>query len=95
MRMLLALALGFVLGGSYAITAHADPVPDYDYVCKSRDQGPITCLLSEIFHPTQAPWDPKPGQTLFDQIPNTDGEALRICCGRNPTKCLPHQSDRC
>jgi hypothetical protein len=28
-----------------------------------------------------APWDPKPGQTLFDQIPNWQGGALRRCGG--------------
>ncbi len=26
-------------------------------------------------------WDPKPGATLMDQIPNEDGGANRICCG--------------
>ena len=28
-----------------------------------------------------APWDPKPGQTLMDQIPAWDGAANRICGG--------------
>jgi hypothetical protein len=65
------------------------------YTCKSPDQGPITCTLSEIFHPTQAPWDPPAGHTLMDQIPNWDGEANRVCCGRDPSRCKPGQSPRC
>lgn len=28
-----------------------------------------------------APWDPKPGQSLHDQIPAWDGAANRICGG--------------
>lgn len=28
-----------------------------------------------------APWDPKPGQNLHDQIPAWDGAANRICGG--------------
>lgn len=44
--------------------------------------------------PRDAPWDPKPGQTLFDQIPNNEGSANQICCGRLPS-CAPHQSPRC
>jgi hypothetical protein len=28
-----------------------------------------------------APWDPKRGQTLFDQIPNWEGGANRVCGG--------------
>jgi len=33
--------------------------------------------------PLDAPWDPRPGtgQTLFDQIPNWDGEATLRCGG--------------
>lgn len=44
--------------------------------------------------PRDAPYDPKPGQTLFDQIPNTEGEANRVCCGHLP-QCKPYQSPRC
>ena len=28
-----------------------------------------------------APWDPRPGQPLFSQIPNWEGEAGRVCGG--------------
>lgn len=31
--------------------------------------------------PRDAPWDPKGGQALFDQIPAWDGAANRICGG--------------
>jgi hypothetical protein len=41
-----------------------------------------------------APWDPKPGQTLMDQIPNWEGGAGRVCCGHLRT-CQAHQSPRC
>lgn len=41
-----------------------------------------------------APWDPAPGHSLFDQIPNWQGAAGRICCG-HLTSCEPHQSPRC
>ena len=44
--------------------------------------------------PRDAPWDPKPGQTLFDQIPNNEGGANQICCG-HLRECKPHQSPRC
>jgi len=104
--MLKTLALGTALG-LLALTATAqaaDPsplprpvVPEYDYECKSGERylPSITCTLSEIFHPTQAPWDPRPGHTLMDQIPNWDGEANRVCCGHNPSSCQAHQSPRC
>lgn len=100
MRIVIAIALGFALGGSYAITAHgADLAPDYEYVCNDpfvdKHTGRVMCTVREIFNPTQAPWDPKPGQTLMDQIPNWDGEALRVCCGMDPDSCKPGQSPRC
>jgi hypothetical protein len=41
-----------------------------------------------------APWDPKGSRTLFDQIPNWDGGAGRVCCGHLRT-CQAHQSPRC
>lgn len=41
-----------------------------------------------------APWDPRPGATLFDQIPNEDGGANRICCG-HLRSCKPYQTPRC
>ena len=33
-------------------------------------------------------------QELFQQIPNWDNEALRVCCGHLQT-CEPYQSPRC
>ena len=92
MRMLLAVALGFVLGGTYSITAHAQP----DVVCEEGQYVPsMVCRVREFFHPSQAPWDPKPGQTLMDQIPNSDSEALYRCCGHTYPDCKPYQTPRC
>ena len=52
-------------------------------------------LVSELQRDRRdAPWDPKPGQTLMDQIPNEDGGANRICCG-HLRECRPYQSPRC
>lgn len=87
LKSLLAALLALTLTGCAG-------TPQYDYACKSRDQGPLTCSLSEIFHPTQTPWDPRPGQSLMDQIPNWDGEAERVCCGHKRT-CDLGQSPRC
>lgn len=42
-----------------------------------------------------APWDPKPGQALFDQIPNWEGEALRRCGGHLPESERGQRSPRC
>ena len=41
-----------------------------------------------------AAWDPRPGQTLFDQIPNWEGGANRVCCG-HLRSCRADQSPRC
>ena len=40
-----------------------------------------------------APWDPKPGVNLFDQIPN-EINASRRCCG-HLRSCAPGQTPRC
>ena len=43
-------------------------------------------------------YDPdfKKGETLFDQKPNPDGEAMRVCAGHLPPKDRkPWQSGRC
>jgi|APGre2960657373_1045057.scaffolds.fasta_scaffold167180_2 hypothetical protein len=40
-----------------------------------------------------APWDPKPGTNLFDQIPN-EINASRRCCGHLKT-CQVGQTARC
>ena len=41
-----------------------------------------------------AAWDPKPGQSLIDQIPNWDGEAHARCCG-HLRQCQVNQTPRC
>ena len=41
-----------------------------------------------------AAWDPKPGQSLIDQISNWDGEAHARCCG-HLTQCQANQTPRC
>ncbi len=48
--------------------------------------------------PRDRPYDPdlRRGQTLFDQIPNWDDAAERICAGHlRPEQRRPGQSDRC
>jgi len=40
-----------------------------------------------------AAWDPKPGETLLDQIPN-EISASRRCCG-HLRQCKVNQSPRC
>lgn len=40
------------------------------------------------------PWDPRGSAQLFDQIPNWEGAAGRICCGHLKS-CQSHQSPRC
>jgi hypothetical protein len=96
--MLKTLLVGTALG-VLALTATAQAAPEYDYVCNDpvvdKYTGRIMCTVREILRPTQAPWDPKPGQTLMDQIPNWDGEAERVCCGHTWPNCKPGQSPRC
>ena len=44
------------------------------------------------------PYDPnfEQGETLFDQIPNWEGEALKVCAGHiPPSQRQPHQTGRC
>ena len=43
------------------------------------------------------PYDPDfPKQTLFDQIPNNEGDALERCAGHLPqSERKPHQTGRC
>ena len=44
------------------------------------------------------PYDPNfaQGESLFDQIPNWDGEALHRCAGHlPPEQRQPHQTGRC
>ncbi len=41
-----------------------------------------------------APWDPKPGQSMMDQIPPWDGMAAKVCCG-HLRQCGQGQSPRC
>ena len=48
--------------------------------CATRDQR-------------DAPWDPKPGVNLFDQIPN-EINASRRCCG-HLRSCQVNQTPRC
>lgn len=44
--------------------------------------------------PRDAAWDPPQGRQLFEQLPNWDGAAQRVCCG-HLRHCEPHQSPRC
>jgi len=49
-------------------------------------------------YPKDTPYDPDfaRGETLFDQIPNWDGEALARCAGHlDPKDRQPHQTGRC
>ncbi len=38
-------------------------------------------LLLQGCAANRTPWDPPPGRALFEQIPNWDGEAARVCGG--------------
>ena len=42
-----------------------------------------------------APWDPRGGASLLDQIPNWDGEAQRRCGGHLPESERGTRSSRC
>lgn len=44
--------------------------------------------------PRDAAWDPRPGQTLIDQIPNWPSEALTRCCG-HLRQCQVYQTPQC
>ena len=52
------------------------------------------CSMLPAHDRRDAPWDPRPGATLFDQIPNEDGGANRICCG-HLRQCKAYQSPKC
>jgi hypothetical protein len=61
-------------------------------ICLAVSLALLTACATQ--DPRDAPWDPKPGQTLFEQIPAWDGAATRVCCG-HLKECQPHQSPRC
>ena len=52
---------------------------------------------SSVHGPMDRPYDPDfPKETLFDQIPNNEGDALNRCAGHiDPSKRQPHQTGRC
>ena len=52
------------------------------------------CSSVSSYDRRDAAWDPRPGQTLIDQIPNWQGEAARRCCG-HLTQCQVNQTPRC
>ena len=67
-----------------------------------RTLGLVAVLLmlgacGTINGPMDTPYDPDfPRQTLLDQIPNNEANALTVCAGHiDPRKRLPHQSGRC
>ena len=46
--------------------------------------------------PRDAAWDPPQGRSLFEQLPNWDGEALRRCGGHlRPEQRSVGMTDRC
>lgn len=46
------------------------------------------CAALEFRDYRDRPWDPRPGQLMFEQIPNWDQEAQRVCGnGRSTKKC--------
>ena len=60
----------------------------------------LCAMLGACAYPygMDAPYDPnfEQGQTLFDQIPNNEGEALNRCAGHiPPSERKPHQTGRC
>ena len=56
-----------------------------------------TAACSLVRDRRDAPWDPKPGQVLFDQIPAWDGAANRVCGGHldEETRRREGRSPRC
>ena len=57
----------------------------------------MAALMLSACSSMDAPHDPAfPRQTLMDQIPNSEGAALRVCAGHlHPDRRLPHQTGRC
>ena len=60
----------------------------------------VIMLLSacSIHGPMDRPYDPdfSKGESLFDQIPNNEGEALKRCAGHiPPSERKPWQTGRC
>lgn len=56
----------------------------------------VFVLLQGCASRMDTPYDPPPGATLFDQIPNNESSALHICAGHLPAaQRKPHQSGRC
>ena len=54
----------------------------------------LTACSGLIKDRRDAPWDPRPGHSLIDQIPNWEGGANEVCCGHLRV-CKAHQSPRC
>jgi len=60
----------------------------------------IGCILGGCAYPynKDRPYDPDfdKGEQLFDQIPNWEGEARKVCAGHlPPEQRKPHQTGRC
>jgi hypothetical protein len=60
----------------------------------------VVCAMlgaCSIHGPMDTPYDPDfPKETLFDQIPNNEGDALARCAGHlPPSERQPHQTGRC
>ena len=60
----------------------------------------VGCMLGACAYPydRDRPYDPNfdRGESLFDQIPNNEGEALNRCAGHlPPEQRQPHQTGRC
>jgi hypothetical protein len=52
-------------------------------------------VLADLPARGQTQWDPKPGQSLIDQIPNNTNSA-DVCAGHiRPEQRKPWQTDRC
>jgi hypothetical protein len=64
----------------------------YIAVCCSVTLAATGC--AQYKDPRDAAWDPKGHSQLFDQIPNWDGQAERLCCG-HLRSCKSYQSPRC
>jgi len=60
----------------------------------------VGCILGGCAYPynKDRPYDPDfdRGESLFDQIPNWEGEARKVCAGHlPPEQRKPHQTGRC
>ena len=63
-------------------------------LCSSLLLAAAGCANVQRRDARDAPWDPRPGVTMMDQIPNWEGGAGQVCCG-HLRSCKAHQTPTC